>query len=51
MKIPLAYWLSRKTSLKVEGISVAVLIGHAVSVLASGVIFARGGWTRRQLEA
>ncbi len=51
IEIPLAYWLSRSTGLKVEGIFIAVLIGHAVSVLASGFIFARGGWMKKQLEA
>ena len=50
IEIPLAFWLSRDTGLKVNGIFIAVLIGHAVSVLASGTVFMRGKWMEKKIE-
>lgn len=49
VEIPLAWWLSRKTSLRVEGVLVAVLVGQVVALLVSGYLFVRGRWAGKKL--
>ena len=44
VEIPLAWWLARHTSFKLEGVFVAVLVAQAVALLCSGLLFVRGSW-------
>ncbi len=49
LQLPLAYALSKHTSLGAEGIYWAVPITNLVTVLITGAIYAHGGWRKKRL--
>jgi putative MATE family efflux protein len=51
LQIPLAYLLSKHTSLGAEGIYWSIPISNVVIVLITMAVYARGGWRRKKLLA
>ena len=49
VEIPLAWLLARHTSLKLEGVFVAVLVSQAVVLFCSGLLFMRGSWAEAKV--
>jgi putative MATE family efflux protein len=48
-EIPLGWFLANRTSLGVDGVFTAIPISNTVMTVISLVVFARGGWKRRQI--
>ena len=46
IEIPMAWALARHTSLHIAGVFYALLTAQVVAVVASGLLFLRGGWTK-----
>ncbi len=46
LEIPIAYFLSRHTRLKIEGVFLAILGAQLLAVLVSATFFLRGRWLR-----
>ena len=46
VEIPMAWFLSRHTSLHISGIFYALLTAQTIAVAASGFLFLRGDWTK-----
>jgi putative MATE family efflux protein len=49
VQIPLAFFLSRSTTLKVYGVRWAIVVGWLVGAIAYGVYFWKGRWKRKMV--
>ncbi len=49
VELPLAWYLGAHTSLKLNGVFLAVLFAQLLSLLISGFLFVRGGWARKKV--
>jgi putative MATE family efflux protein len=48
-QIPFAWWLARRTSLRVDGVFVALVIADIGIVLATFLLFRQGRWARQRI--
>jgi Na+-driven multidrug efflux pump len=48
-EIPLAWWLSSRTSLQARGVFVALTLAFSTLAVVSGVLFKRGAWKNKKL--
>ena len=48
-QIPLAWFLANRTSLHVDGVFTSIPVADTVMTVLSLIVFARGGWKRRQI--
>jgi Na+-driven multidrug efflux pump len=48
-EIPLAWWLSSRTSLGARGVFMALTIAYSLLAVVSAVLFRRGAWKRSKV--
>ena len=48
-EIPLAWWLSSRTSLQARGVFVALTLAFSTLAVVSGILFKRGAWKKKKL--
>ncbi len=49
VQIPLAWWLARRTSMRLNGVFVSVIVAQSIVVLISIVLFRQGRWARQKI--
>ncbi len=49
VELPLAWVLSKHTSLGIRGVFLAVLLAQVLALLVSGFLFLRGGWAKKHV--
>jgi Na+-driven multidrug efflux pump len=48
-EIPLAWWLSSRTSLGARGVFIALLVAYSTLAVVSALIFRRGNWKKKRI--